>query len=184
MSLKAKYVEFLIFSCAIIAAKTYMLTVEQLGTCDNVSNRKLMDTSYNYSAATTIGRGFFEFLTPVNWEDDFQVSVDVYRKTNGKWTKVPSFSIQKTSFCIVTLTDLLFYPMVRKFLSSDCKCPIKPEKYEIQISKLASKYRPVHPFGCYKVNITFEKPNTKYAEKICFVVHMADSFKLNHSTCN
>ncbi|XP_050423109.1 uncharacterized protein LOC126834926 [Adelges cooleyi] len=184
MSLEAKYVMFLMIYCTIITAETYILTVEELWTCDNVVNRKLMDTSYNYSAATTIGRGYFEFLTPVNWEDDFQVSIDVYQKTNDVWTKNPVYSTQKASFCVVTFTDLIFYPVVRKFLNSDYKCPIKSEKFVIQIGKLASKHHALLPYGCRKMNITFEKPNTKLSENICAVVHTGDSFKLNHSTCN
>ncbi|XP_050423108.1 uncharacterized protein LOC126834925 [Adelges cooleyi] len=166
-----------------MTADMYEIIVEQFKICDKNSTRKLIDAKYNYSAATGVGRGYYEIVMPFQDEDNMMLTMDVFKDTNGTWVRDPDLSSQRMNFCLLLASDMLLCPLFRKmFMRIDEQCPISKTRFAISGSKFATKYRPLLPFGCWKIVST--QQHDDHIENLCMIFHSGTSFSLNHPTCS
>ncbi|XP_050541257.1 uncharacterized protein LOC126905527 isoform X4 [Daktulosphaira vitifoliae] len=164
-------------------SQPYILAIEKVYTCDDSIARSFVSIHYTYSPKLTNGNGYLEILKDVNSNDNYQISGDVYKKSEEKWIKYEPLTQKKTNLCVYLFTDLLFFPSVRKVVNLQERCPLMQGKYPFRMGKIYTKHHPTLPYGCWKVVIDIEKPEINKAEKICLVFNSEHLLKSNHSMC-
>ncbi|XP_050432812.1 uncharacterized protein LOC126840871 [Adelges cooleyi] len=174
---------FTVFSWCLFYSQPHLLSVEDVFVCDNTSVRMYFDGKYNYSHSTAHSNGYFEVLRHISAEDNFEIAGEAYQKTGGKWAKNNQICMSKTNLCFILITDILLFPMIRKVVNLENHCPIKKGRYLIHSGRLVSKYHPILPYGCWKIVIYVEKPNSNHVEKLCILLNSAESLKSNDPIC-